>query len=126
MNKYLQALATIGLMSLGFLLYLGPKIPYAYALTTTTVIGWNFPNGTTLGNGIIAFIVPIIITGLFVGLPVGIGLKGGSVTFMIKLSLLMGCLITMLSLNASNNNLMPIALPIVAGIFFISYLWKGV
>lgn len=130
MKSIFPTLVTIIFVILAFMVYLTPdQAHHAYAIittTTNTVIGWNVPNGTTLGNGIVAFIIPIIVAGIFVGIPVGLGLRGTPVTFMTKLSILIGCLVSMLSLNASSSNAMPIALPIVAGVFFISYLWKGV
>lgn len=125
MRRIIPPLATLALMALAFLIYLPATSKIAYA-ATTTIIGWNFPNGTTLGQGIGAFIIPIIVTGLFVGLPVGIGMRGSAVTLMMKLALLIGTLVAMLSLNASPSNLEPIAFPIVAAVYLVTYLWKGI
>lgn len=94
--------------------------------TTTTIIGWNVPDVTNLTNGIFAFLVPMAVMGLTVTMANLLGNKGSSNTFLMKFGLFVGCLLGMLSLNASAANVIPLALPIVAGIYLVTYLWKGV
>jgi hypothetical protein len=122
--------ATLGLMALAFIVYLTPS-QVAFALTTTstitaTVTGYAIPNAQTLGVGGTPFVLIIAVLGLFVGLSAGIKLEGSTNSFVIKLGLFVGCLLGMLSLNSTAPTLVPVGFPVVAGVYMITYVWKGV
>jgi hypothetical protein len=119
-------LGTIGLLALGFIVYLIPRLPEAYALTTVTITGYAIPNSAGLGYGTIILLIPIIVMGLLVGLTKQIGLEGEVQSFIMKLGLLIGCVLGMLSLNATSPTLIPFAFPIVSAVYFITYVWKKV
>lgn len=114
---------TCAAMGLGLLLYIATP---TYAVTTITVIGNAVPNAAGLTNTIVAFILPIVVAGLFVGLFKGLGVEGGVNTFIIKLSLFIGCLFGMLSDTAAAPTVIPLGLPIIAGVYLVTYIWKGV
>jgi hypothetical protein len=91
----------------------------------TSIIGWNVPDATHLTDGLVAFILPIVVMGLFVGLAHQLGNKGPSNSLLMRVSFFIGCILGMLSLNASPANVVPFAFPIVTAIFLITYIWKG-
>ena len=111
------------IMGCGLLIYSHP----VFAVTQTqTVIGYAIPNANGLSAGLIPFILPILVTGLFVGLTKFIGLDGSMNSFVIKMGLLIGSLLGMLSLTTANATLIPFAFPFIAAVYLITYLWKGV
>lgn len=125
----------VGLMfAVGFFLYAAPSIPFAFASTTSTaftssgiiITGYAVPNAITLGYGLIPFILPIVVMGLFATLAGLMQLEGETNSFVIKFGLLVGCLLGMLSLTSTSPTLIPIALPIDAGLFLLTYVWKKV
>jgi hypothetical protein len=127
MKKGLVAyLLTAGMFALAFFLYFIPTIPSAYAVVTITVIGYATPNASTLGYGLIPFILPIAVAGLFIGLARGIDIQGETSSLILKIGLFTGCLLGMLSLTSSSPTLIPVALPVVSGTYVITYLWKKV
>jgi hypothetical protein len=126
MKTLAASLGTLALFGLGFLLYLHPVPAYAVVTTTVTVIGNAVPNSAGLSNTVVAFILPLIITGFFVVVMRGLKVEGAINTFIIKLGLFLGCIFGMLSETAAAPIAIPIALPIVAGVYLVTYLWKGV
>lgn len=124
MKSLLQSVAAIGLMAAGFILYLFPSIPIA-AATTTTIIGWNVPNATTFGHGLIELILPLAGMGLFASFPLMVEQKGSMVVTMSLIGLLAGNLLGMMSLSATDPTDISFAFPIVAGMFLVLWLWKG-
>jgi hypothetical protein len=119
-------LGTLGLFFMAFILYFIPRLPEAVALTTVTVTGYAIPNSAGLGYGILIFLIPIVVMGLLVGLTTQIGIQGDMQSFVMKLGLLIGCIFGMLSISSTAPTVIPFAFPIVAAVYFITYLWKGV
>lgn len=121
------------MFALAFGLYFIPSVPDAEAATTgftssvtQTVIGYAIPNASGLSVVVIPFILPILVTGLLLLLTGYMGLDGDISSFIIKFGLLVGCLLGMLSLTASAPTLVPIAFPIDAGVYLVTYIWKKV
>lgn len=126
MKKILAYAATLAALGFGFALYLAPPA-YAFPVTSSvvvTVTGFAIPSGTTLGYGLIPFFLPVAIMGLFCLFAYFLRLEGEISSFVIKFSLLIGCLFGMLSLTSSAPVLEAIAFPIASGFFLITYAWK--
>jgi hypothetical protein len=116
-------LGTLGAMAFAFLLYSIPSLP---TVSARTVIGYAVPNAASLGYGVPLLILPIIIGGLFVGLGYGLSLEGYMGSFLLKLGLLIGCIVGMLSVTSSAPLVVPLAFTLAAATYFITYLWKRV
>lgn len=136
-NSFLGSLATVGILGAGFVLYLIPTLPEAFAGTTTStfatfttstqsIIGYAIPNAAGLSAALIPFLLPIIVCGLLIGLTGALKLEGDMQSFVMKLGLLIGCLLGMLSLTFTPADLVPFAFPFIAAVYFITYLWKKV
>lgn len=115
----------IALMLLALLLYALPDLPLTAYAATTTIIGWNFPNGTTFNNGMFGLILPLAGVGLFAGIPIALDYRGDFIVTMTLIGLLVGSLLGMLSMNANNPTLIPFGLVVEAGVFFGLWMWKG-
>ena len=111
---------------MGVLSAFAPSAVMALTTTTTTIIGQNVPSASKIGNGVVAFILPIVVMGFVVGLANVLGNKGESNSILIKLGLMVGALLGMMSLTPTLANSIPFALPLVAGVYLITYLWKRV
>jgi hypothetical protein len=96
------------------------------ASTTTTITGYAVPNSATLGYALMPFILPIATMSLFILLTGFMDLTGELNSFVIKLGFFIGCLLGMLSLSAVSPTFIPIAFPVVAGVYLLTYVWKRV
>ena len=121
------------MFALGFVLY-APSIPEAFASSTisggvtvtSSIIGYAIPNAAGLSAALIPFLLPIVTCGLLIGLTGALKLEGDMQSFVMKLGLLIGCLLGMLSLTFTPADLVPFAFPFIAAVYFITYLWKKV
>ena len=121
------AIATLGLMGLAFLLEMGPALPKALATitTTTTITGWNVPNGTTFQHGLVVLILPLATMGLFAGLPLIVDQRGSIVVLMALIGLTLGGIIGMMSLSAVATTDISFGFVVVSGLYLFLWLWKG-
>lgn len=126
-NQAIGYIGTAGLLAMAFVFYFIPSVPEAAALTVTqTVTGYAIPNANGLNYGLVPFLLPIIMMGLFAAISKGVGIEGETNSFVIKFGLFIGCLLGMLSLTSSAPTLVPLGFPVVAGVFLITYIWKKV
>ena len=126
MHKQIVPLVALGLMAFALIIYAGPSIPSVMASTiTTTIIGWNVPNATNLGNGIVALILPFTVMAMFAGIPLLFEQRGDSIVTMALTGFTIGSVAGMLSLTAVSATIIPFAMVIVSGIFLVIWLWKG-
>lgn len=121
------AYATLGLMGLALLLEVGPSLPKALATitTTTTLTGWNVPNGTTFGHGLVVLILPLATMGLFAGLPLMVDQRGPIVVLMALIGLTLGGIIGMMSLSSVAATDVSFGFVVVSGLYLFLWLWKG-
>jgi len=106
-----------------FFLYFIPAPAFG---VVNTIVGYAIPNSNGLQRGLVPFILPIIVTALFAMLARFMRLPGETNTLIIRVALLVGCLLGMLSLTSSAPTLIPVGFPVVAGVYLITYLWKRV
>ena len=102
-------------------------IPFGL-VTTTTVIGWNVPNGTTFNNGLEILLFPLITMGLFVALPMVLGRKGDFVVTMALLGMLVGSIFGMLTITLSgvgSTGVIPFGVTVTSAVLFGVWMWKG-
>jgi len=126
MKAIVSALAVAVLGGLGFLVMALPTP--AFALVTSTIIGWNFPNGTTLNNGLEILIFPLVVMGVFVALPLAFQRKGDFVVTMALLGMLVGSLFGLLTITLSgtgSNGVIPFGVAVETGLLFALWMWKG-
>lgn len=125
MRSLIISVAVVGMLATAFLLY---SIPPVLAVSTTTVIGWNVPSGTTFGNGLQTLIFPLIGMGLFVMFPLAFDRKGDFVVTMALLGMLVGSIFGMLTITLSgvgSTGVIPFGVLVVAAIQFVVWMWKG-
>jgi hypothetical protein len=96
------------------------------ALSTSTVTGFAIPNAAGLNNGIFSLLIPVVIAGLLLSLMAMIGVEGELNSFIIKLGLMVGGLLGMLSVSSAPATIIPFAIPVVCAIFLVTYMWKKV
>lgn len=129
MKTAIGGAALIAFFALTLILAIPGALANTLSFTSTatqSVTGYAVPTGTGLGNGLVAFILPIVITGLFLMLAGGLRLTGQVNSFIIKLSLFLGSLVGMIGLTAANTDNVPIGLTLVTGTYLITYVWKRV
>jgi hypothetical protein len=124
-RSVLASIATLGLMTLAFLLYLMPWVPQAFATTTITITGWNVPSGTTFGHGLVVLLLPMATMALFAGLPLMVEQRGPIVVTMALIGLTIGSVIGMMSLTATGPTDISFGFVVVSGLSLILWLWKG-
>ena len=96
--------------------------------TTTTVIGWNVPNGTTFNNGLEILLFPLIVMGLFVALPIALNRKGDFVVTMALLGMLVGSIFGTLTITLTgtgSTGVIPFGVIVASAILFVVWMWKG-
>ena len=128
MKSFLGWVGTLGLIALAFVLYALPQLPETAYAATTTIIGWNFPNAATFGNGLMALILPIAGVGLFAGIPIALGTRGDFVVTMTLIGLTIGSVLGTLTTTLtgpSSSGLIPFGLIVESGLFLVLWMWKG-
>lgn len=118
------AIITILLMAAGFAIYLIPRASAFPVATTTTVIGWNVPSGTTFNNGLLFLIMPLAVMGLFAGFPMLFEQRGDIIVTLALIGFSIGSIAGLLSLTASNTTAYPFAIPIIAVLLLIFWIWR--
>lgn len=92
--------------------------------TTTTIIGWNVPSGTTFSNGVLFLLMPLATMGLFAGFPMLFEQRGDIIVTLSLVGFAVGSVAGLLSLTASNTTAYPFAIPVIAVFLLIMWLWK--
>ena len=125
MKSIIASAIASGFMILAFGLAVGLPFPVHAFTSTTTIIGWLVPDGAHWNNGIAAMLFPIIGVALFSIMARLLDQPGDMVVTFSLVGLTMGALVGMLSINASSSNVIPFAMPVVAAIDLVLWLWQG-
>ena len=99
-----------------------------FLVTTSTVIGWNVPSGTTFSNGLEVLVFPLVMMGLFVAIPIAFDRKGDFVVTMALLGMLVGSIFGMLTITltgAGSTGVIPFGVLVTSGILFGVWMWRG-
>ena len=131
MKGLLSALAVLalGVMALIFVSGGMPAVlasTTSFGASTTSVTGFLAPDGAHFNVGVSVLVWALLGVGLFTIMARVLDLHGDVIVTLALVGLVFGSLFGMLSLgNSTVGNSLPFALPVVAGVDLILWLWQG-